>query len=54
MKRWILITILVSILTSNITGYIAIKNTRQEMILTAIPDFEAHTIEWNGEVHEYE
>lgn len=55
MKKWILITALISaIVSSNITGFLVMENTRKEMILTAIPDFEAHTIEWSGEVHLYD
>lgn len=55
MQKWILITALISaIVSSNITGFLVMKNTRKEMILTAKPDFEAHTIEWNEEIHLYD
>lgn len=55
MKKWILITALISaIISSNIAGFLVMENTKEEMILTAKPDFEAHTIEWNGEVHLYD
>ena len=54
MKRTIIIALISAFIASNITGYFVMENTKEQMILSAMPDFEKHTIEWNGEVHLYD